>query len=212
MKRKQGSAPSSTFEFEDFAKLSVAASFSYFGVMSNALQKDTRRCMDICLDLKAKIPPGEQSVDQESYTDLNFWYPNLVRAFVTEVEGLLFVMRRIAVWAHDRGEIDMSTAEAVLARETEYRIDVRRKRVEERERSNRLLENFIWLFLYSPGYSELTSRSTMAIKVGRLLRRWWRLEISSLIPSHPRIHCSGRTCTMQFPGRQHGSMAEYLIC
>lgn len=150
MERKQDSAPSSTFEFEAFAKLSVAASLSYFTVMSNVLGKDTRRCMDMCLDLKAKILPGEQPVDQESYTDLNFWYRNLIRAFVTEVEGLLFVMRRIAVWAYDRGEINMSIAEAVLARETEYRIDARRKRIEERERSNRLLENFILAFSLFP--------------------------------------------------------------
>jgi SEC-C motif-containing protein len=137
------------FDFEGFGRLGVGPSFSYFKIMSEALAKDTRRCMNVCLELKAKLPEG-QPIDSPTYIELSFWYRNLLRAFVSEVEGLLFVMRRIIVWADERGELNISPAQAVLVREVDYRMDVRRKRIDERERPNRLLENFILTFSLFP--------------------------------------------------------------
>ena len=74
----------------------------------------------------------------------------MVRSFITEVEGLLFVMRQIVVWAAERHEVELSTAEASLVREQEFFVNVKRKRIEERDRSNRLLENFFLSFNLFP--------------------------------------------------------------
>lgn len=59
-------------------------------------------------------------------------------------------MRQIIVWADERGEIELSTAEAVLVREQEFVVSVARKKIEERDRSNRLLENFFLAFALFP--------------------------------------------------------------
>ena len=66
------------------------------------------------------------------------------------VEGMLYVMRRIIIFAHDRGEIELELGEAVLIREISFAFNTSKKRVTSRENSNRILENFILTFRLLP--------------------------------------------------------------
>jgi hypothetical protein len=140
---------SQSFELEDFAKLSLAAGFQYFKTMEKALGADTRRYMDECLRLKAETD-GASPLSQEQYAELGFWYRGLARALLTYIEGILFVMRQLIIYAEQRGEIELSAGEATLVRELEYAVNVRRKKIEERARTNRFLENFVISFEFFP--------------------------------------------------------------
>jgi hypothetical protein len=115
-------------------------------MMSDALTEDTDRCMVTCRDLRAKLYAGALSLDSHEYQELNFWHRTYIRTFITHVEGLLFVMRRIVAWAHDRGEVDLTPGEAVLIREKQYYFNSEKKRVEAKVKNNKLLENFVLAF------------------------------------------------------------------
>jgi hypothetical protein len=137
-----------SFAFEDMARLSRAMGFQYFRVMNDELRKDADRCSKECL--KARAVTGSVQITPEAYAELGFWYRNLARSFMSYVEGILYVMRRLIIFAHERGEIELSPGEAVLVRETDFTFNIRRKRIEERDASNRLLENFILTFSIFP--------------------------------------------------------------
>jgi len=134
--------------FEDIARLSTSMGFHYFSVMNDALRKDTDRCTAECQ--KAKAVTGSGQVNPEAYAELGFWYRNLARSFMSYVEGILYVMRRLIIFAHERGEMDLSPGEVVLVSETDFTFNTRRKRIEERDAPNRLLENFILTFSIFP--------------------------------------------------------------
>jgi hypothetical protein len=137
------------FDLEDFARLSRATSFQYFIKMDKALGMDTIRYRDECLKLKSQMNDGSP-LSQEQYTELGFWYRGLARALLTYIEGLLFVMRKIVVYAEERKEIQLSPGESALVRELDYSLNVSRKRIEERTRPNRFLENFVLSFKLFP--------------------------------------------------------------
>lgn len=136
-------------EFEDLARLSRATGFQYFKGMEKALGADTRRFMNECLRLKAETD-DKSPLSQDEYAELGFWYRGLARAFLTYVEGLLFVMRQLVAYSEERGEIHLSPGESALIRELDYTFNVSRKRIEERVRPNRFLENFILTFRLFP--------------------------------------------------------------
>jgi len=140
---------SQAFDIEDLAKLSPATGFQYFRAMEKALGADTRRYMDQCLRVKAETE-GTGPLSQEQYTELGFWYRGLARALLTYVEGMLFVMRRLIIYAEQRGELDLSAAEITVVREVEYTVNVSRKKIKERSRPNRFLENFVVSFQLFP--------------------------------------------------------------
>ena len=135
-------------DFEDMARLSLWMGFRYFSVMNDELRKDTDRCSKECQNLAAITGSGQ--IAPETYAELGFWYRNLTRSFMSYVEGILYVMRRLIIFAHERGEIELSPGEAVLVREMGYTINARKKRVEERDIPNRLLENFVLTFRIFP--------------------------------------------------------------
>jgi hypothetical protein len=137
------------FDFEDFARLSRATSFQYFKIMDKALGADTRRYMDECLKQKSQIEDGSP-LSQEQYAELGFWYRGLARALLIYIEGLLYVMRQLVVYAEERKEVHLSPGESALVRELDYSFNVSRKRIEERPKPNRFLENFILSFRLFP--------------------------------------------------------------
>jgi hypothetical protein len=108
-------------ELLEIARLSRAMSFQYFKNMDKALGSDTRRYMKECLELK-RLMNGDAPLTQEEYSELGFWYRGLARAMLTYVEGLLFVMRQLVIYAEERGEIRLSPGESVLVREVAYSI------------------------------------------------------------------------------------------
>lgn len=134
--------------FEEIAHLSLWTGFKYFKQMDASLRKDRDRCYDECLRAKAIYEASSDT--PEAYDEVGFWYRNLTRAFMTYVEGMLYVMRRIIIFAHERGEIDLDLGEAVLVRETGFTVNVNRKRINSRETPNRLLENFVLTFRLFP--------------------------------------------------------------
>jgi hypothetical protein len=136
-------------ELEGFARLSRATGFQYFKGMDKALGADTRRFMDECLKLKEGAD-GKSPLSQQEYAELGFWYRGLARAVLSYVEGLLFVMRQLVAHSEERGEIRLSAAESALIREVDYTFNASRKRIEERTRPNRFLENFILSFRLFP--------------------------------------------------------------
>lgn len=96
-------------------------------------------------------PDEEGARNQMLYRDLDFWYRSLLRAFCSELEGVLFVMRQIIMWSYERGEIQLSPAEATLLYERSYSVNIQRKRVDERHgQFNRLLETFVLAFILFP--------------------------------------------------------------
>jgi hypothetical protein len=122
--------------------------FQYFNTMNDALRKDTDRCSTECQNLAA-VARSDQ-ITPEAYSELGFWYRNLARSFMSYVDGILYVMRRLIIFAHERGEIELSPGEAVLVREKDFSFNARKKRIEERDVHNRLLENFILTFSIFP--------------------------------------------------------------
>ena len=68
----------------------------------------------------------------------------LVRTFFAEVEGVIYTMRGVILWAHERAELQLSAAEEVLLREEAYFVDLKRKKIRVRGSFNRTLESF-WL-------------------------------------------------------------------
>lgn len=136
------------FELEGFARLSRATSFQYFKSMEKALGADTRRYMNECLKLKGER--SESPLSQEEYAELGFWYRGLARELLTYIEGLLYVMRQLIAYSEERGEISLSPGESALVREVDYLFNLGRKRVEEKPRHNRFLENFILAFRFFP--------------------------------------------------------------
>jgi hypothetical protein len=135
-------------DFEDIARLSLWLGFQYFKTMDEELRKETDRCSKECQSLAA-IARSDQ-ITSEAYSELGFWYRNLARSFMSYVDGILYVMRRLIIFAQERSEVELSPGEAVLVREKVFTINVRKKRIEERDAHNRLLENFFLTFSIFP--------------------------------------------------------------
>ena len=102
---------------EDFARLSRYTSFLYFSAMSKVLGADTERYAKTCAELMAH---NDDALTPQAYAELGFWVRGRARAFLIFVEGLLFVMRRLILYAEERREIELSRGESHLIRETDY--------------------------------------------------------------------------------------------
>ena len=131
-------------DFEELAKQDLVAGIQHLARMDELFHQDTLRCLHKCNEL------GQQyerfSVDRELFREYQFWSRTLLRAFFAHVEGLSYVMRRMVLWAHERGECELSIEEASLLREESYHYNVRRKRIEARDSPNRFLENLLLAF------------------------------------------------------------------
>lgn len=145
----QEEADRRSFDFDTFASLSIATGFQYFKSMEKVLSYDTSRCLAECNALK-KNDDLTQPLSQEKYFESGFWHRSLARSLLTYVEGILFVMRLLIIYAEDRGEIKLAPAEAALVREVEYRFHVGRKKIDTLSRPNRFLENFVLTFRLFP--------------------------------------------------------------
>lgn len=149
----RGTLSDSFQDFEGLGRHGIAPSFMYFSAMFNALSRDAKRCFVACDDVREAIRLTESAAKEvpvELYFDQDFWRRALLRSFLSEVEGLLFVMRRIILWAHDRGELPLSVGEACMLREQDFAFDARKRKVIERHRFNRLQDNFILTFSIFP--------------------------------------------------------------
>jgi hypothetical protein len=87
-------------DLEDMARLSMWLGFQYFKTMNDAFRKDTDRCSTECQNL-ATTARSDQ-ITSEAYSELEFWYRNLARSFMSYVDGILYVMRRLIIFSHKR--------------------------------------------------------------------------------------------------------------
>ncbi|HEV3074563.1 MAG TPA: hypothetical protein VHB47_09120 [Thermoanaerobaculia bacterium] len=133
---------------EEFAQLSRYAGFLYFKTMADALGADTRRYQAECIKVKGRVFGTEESLSQGDYAELGFWYRGHARALLIFVEGLLFVMRRLICHAEERDEIQLTRGESHLIHETEYFVQGRK--IKDRYKPNRLLDNFTLSFQLFP--------------------------------------------------------------
>jgi len=116
--------------------------------MNTALNKDTRKCLDTCNELKRVHLENDKEkgkgIPPDVFDELNFWYRMLLRVFCSEVEGISHLMKKIIGWAYVRGDITLSAAEATLINEHEYFFDVKSKKIAIKEgRFSRTLESVL---------------------------------------------------------------------
>ena len=135
-------------EFRRFAKLGRATGFQYFKAMNDVLLFDYQVALREVVQRKSALPEGP--IPQEQYRELGFWYRTLARSFLSFVEGLLYVMRQLTLDAIERGEIKATAAEQMALAETTYAVNVDGKRVEQRDSTNRLLENVVLTLGFFP--------------------------------------------------------------
>lgn len=131
-------------DFEELAKRDLVAGIKHLSLMDDLFHQDTLRCLRKCHELEQQS--DQFSADRELFREYQFWCRTLLRAFFAHVEGLSYVMRRMVLWAHERGECELSIEEISLLREKSYSYNVRRKKIEGKDSPNRFLENLLLAF------------------------------------------------------------------
>lgn len=86
---------------------------------------------DDILALKDKLEKNPRS---------QFWGRNFIRVFFSVVEGYIFAMKRFALDAHDRRDIEFSLEDLVLLHELEFYLD--KGKPTERQKFLKLEDNF----------------------------------------------------------------------
>lgn len=85
------------------------------------LKADTDQCQRrFEIAFTAWLP---ETKDQGKYALVQFETRQLIRTFFAEVDGTIYSMRQVLLWAQERGEIDLSIAESALLREEAYKFD-----------------------------------------------------------------------------------------
>ena len=74
-----------------------------------------------------------------------FWRRNFIRVFFSVVEGYIFTMKRFALDAHDRGDVQFSLEELALLHELEFYLD--KGKPKGRQKFLKLEDNFRFAFL-----------------------------------------------------------------
>jgi hypothetical protein len=54
---------------------------------------------------------------------MQFNVRQLIRTFFAEVDGTLYAIRRVVLWAHQRGELSLTAAEVAVLREETYKFN-----------------------------------------------------------------------------------------
>lgn len=138
----------------------LAGGMNLLSELNSVLGADTLRCIQQCTAIGEQL---DSTIDIEPNEEYQFWARALVRSFFAHVEGLTYAMRQLALSAHEAGSCTLDAEEVVLLREVDYRVDIRRKRINPQTRSNRFLENFFLAFRcfpkafgvsFEPAYSE----------------------------------------------------------
>lgn len=105
------------------------------------LKADTDRCQGRFEEaFKSWLP---DSKNQQVYALLQFELRQLIRTFFAEVEGTVYSLRQVILWAHERGEIELSIPETALLREEAYRFDSGTKRAKAITAFSSTLDSFL---------------------------------------------------------------------
>ena len=103
---------------ENFARRSIGNSIVFFGHWNKLLQRDVDRATKIMIERQDQV-----HAKQIEWEEFAFHVRHLVHAAFAQVEGLSYVLRQIALWARDRGEIVLTDDEAAELKEVDRRND-----------------------------------------------------------------------------------------
>ena len=128
-----------------FEPTSLSVSLKYVRGISAILREDTKKCESLYSDsTRGILPSGPRGkVETVGLKDAIFWCRILIRTFFAEVEGSIFALRETILWAHEREEVELSTAEETLLREQTYLFNARKKRIETRPAYGRTIESIL---------------------------------------------------------------------
>lgn len=134
---------SSTFKPSD-----LAHSLQSLRATVDTLKKDTDRCLQRFQSaLSAWL---SDTKDMERHALLQFELRQLIRTFFAEVDGTVYIIRHVILWAHERGEVELTPPELVLLREESYRFNRKRKKAESRQAFSSTLDSFLLTFTVVP--------------------------------------------------------------
>lgn len=120
-------------ELLDEASSSLAASIEYLNGMMRYFEGDTKKLHKLAIQSMLKVAKCGFK-DGPEYSEWQTYERALIRAVFAEVEGISAAMRRIVLWAHNRGEHTIS--------EIEY------DNLSEKHRYNTCKDNFNFAFKY----------------------------------------------------------------
>lgn len=88
------------------AKQDLASGLTYLATMNRLFDADTQRDLALAQSVLRELDAGKAS-----YHDVAFQFRALLRTFFAQVEGTTYILRQMALWAHDRSEIALSNEE-----------------------------------------------------------------------------------------------------
>jgi hypothetical protein len=87
------------------AQKSVTRSLVYLEIINRLFAQDVFTCF-------------EYANNSENGDKKYFWYRNTLRAFFSYVDGIVFTLKDIILWAHARSEISLTASELLILKET----------------------------------------------------------------------------------------------
>ena len=123
-------------------------SFAYLNRAVGLLRKDSDRSFSLFEESFSNWAADSQNT--ALVDEMQFRVRQLIRTFFAEVEGTLYAARRVILWAHERGELPLSTAEVAVLREETYKFNTRTRKVESRPAFNTTKETFLLVFTFLP--------------------------------------------------------------
>lgn len=123
-------------------------SFRYLNSTVGLLRKDSDRSFGLFQESFSSW--ADDSQNAELLEEMQFRVRQLIRTFFAEVEGTLYAARRVILWAHERGELPLNTAEIAVLREETYKFNPRTREAEARPAFNTTKESFLLVFTILP--------------------------------------------------------------
>jgi hypothetical protein len=133
---------------ENFTPTDLRHSLQYLNGTVVYLREDSDRCYTLFADSFRRWLADSKNT--ELHKEFQFNVRQLIRTFFAEVDGTLFAMRQVVLWAHERGELDLSPAEVAVLREETYRFNPRNRQVEAKDAFNSTKDSFLIAFTYLP--------------------------------------------------------------
>jgi len=116
------------------AQKSVTHSLVYLETINRLFLQDVFTCFEYA--------------NKSENTDKYFWYRNTLRAFFSYVDGVVFTLKDIILWAHARSEISLTASELLILKET--RPAFQRGKVIEVSQNNPFNVNFEISMIFFP--------------------------------------------------------------
>lgn len=119
------------------AQRDIIASLAYFNALNGLFRKDVHISLE---QFRVSL--------EDAKDDKYFWYRTTLRSFFAYVDGIIYIMKDIILWAHKRKEIELSESEVLIIKEE--RPVFRKKKVEVTSSYNSFDVNFDLSMMYFP--------------------------------------------------------------